>query len=87
MFWNPAITIEVSMSNYENDFYRSIINTLKSLLVDLDSCFASIDAKQSLGKAIEVCELDLQQRQDTSSGDTDTSSGDTSSGDTIPNSP
>ena len=56
----PVITTEeFLMEGTEESFYRTVINTLKTALMDLDYCFASREAKEALENAIAICEQDL----------------------------
>ena len=52
----------VPMENTETQFYRQVINSLRTALIDLDYCFASDDAKRALGRAIGLCETDYRQK-------------------------
>ena len=50
------------MESTETQFYRQVINGLRTALIDLDYCFASDDAKRALDKAIDLCEHDYKQK-------------------------
>jgi hypothetical protein len=50
------------MENSETQFYRQVINGLRTALIDLDHCFASVDAKRALDIAIAACEADYKKK-------------------------
>jgi len=50
------------MAGHEEELYRRIINDLRTTLIDLDYCFASIKAKDAVSRAIDICEADLATR-------------------------
>jgi hypothetical protein len=50
------------MENSETQFYRQVINGLRTALIDLDYCFASDDSKRAIGAAIDLCEADYRQK-------------------------
>jgi hypothetical protein len=53
------------MSNAEEELYRSSINILRTIRIDLDSCFASPEATEALERAIEACERDFREKSNT----------------------
>jgi hypothetical protein len=50
------------MESSETQFYRQVIDGLRTALIDLDYCFASDDAKRALDAAIDPCEADYRQK-------------------------
>jgi len=50
------------MENSETQFYRQVINGLRTALIDLEYCFASADAQRALATAIDLCEIDYRQK-------------------------
>lgn len=50
------------MESAETQFYRQVINQLRTALIDLDGCYASLDAIRALETAIDLCEQDYDQK-------------------------
>lgn len=59
-------TMEASqkMTVQEDDVYQSIINVLKTSMIDLEYCYASKEAFEALENVINICQRDLITRKE-----------------------